>query len=107
MTGTFLDPVITGRKMLRYKQSSVTFACIVGKPPCGQRYCLKAALRTPDHGSAGRGGANLRFPTGGFANGMPQNPSTNFPVEFSHCPAKNYICHHLAMKQTELQKTAP
>ena len=43
---------------------------------------MKDALRTPDHGPEGSGEANLRLPTGGLANGMPQNVSTNFPVEF-------------------------
>ena len=86
ITGSLFIVALLGRNMFRYKQSSTPVGFFVLMSCCGQKWRTNDALRTPDQVPEGSGGANLRFPMGGLANGMPQNVSTNFPVEFAVWP---------------------
>ena len=51
---------------------------------CGAHSASLVASRTPDHGTAGRGAANLSSPTGGAAYGMAlktRTPSVFLPAQ--------------------------
>src|SRR5580692_6057243 len=54
---------------------------------CGGGGPNTAASRTPSHARAGRGAANRRSPTGGWANGMPRKTATPFSTRPRTCPA--------------------
>src|SRR4029077_17323550 len=54
---------------------------------CGGGGPNMAASPTPSQGRAGRGAANRRSPTGGWANGMPRKTATPFSDRPRTCPA--------------------
>src|SRR6516165_1486984 len=81
MTGSRASPR-SGENTLTVSQSPGSAPGAIGaigvsrNPDCGGGGPNAAASRTPSQARAGRGAANRRSPTGGWANGMPRKTAT-------------------------------
>src|SRR5579863_9536284 len=69
-----------GTVIFRYRQSSLSLASVwPNRETCGQGLLYWVASSVPAQRVCGTGGANLRSPIGGNANGIPLNSRTPLP----------------------------
>src|SRR5580700_9357372 len=111
MTGlACCTPRAAGTVIFRYRQSSLSLASVwPNRETCGQGLLYWVASSVPAQRVWGTGGANLRSPVGGNANGIPLNSRTPLPGTPRSTPASVPTCSgsdDAAAKDAPVARTA-